>query len=279
MPRGTETANYAVFVKLPSKCFFALVRSILPLQQEVNVSFTQEHGLTIDAIDTTNCACINAQIAPTDFEQFHITVDSTLGWDLRTVAKNVKPIADSIIIAYDPEHENDVEFTQSTNAGLVESCFRMKLLSIEVDTLKVPPADDDDMDLIASFASSMLCPTSPIGRLMDISAGVVSIEYNDSELVFAVESSTGSGKIVLSKAAADPKNCVLAGAATGVRMVFATAFMSRFFQASGIGERIIIRMQKDNPIRIEFPFLKSAALHFVLAPRIDEDTPPSAMES
>ena len=82
----------------------------------------------------------------------------------------------------------------------------------------------------------------------------------------SVESTAGSGKVVISKSVTDPKLCTLSGAGSGEKMAFSTTFMSRFLQASGIGDRVRMRMQAENPIRVEFPFLKNSHLHFILAP-------------
>lgn len=266
---------------LNSKCFFALVKSIIPLQQEVNVTFDLE-GMEISALDTTNCVFIRLKIPSDSFEEYVLKdgVATTVGWDLRVVNKNVKPIGgDTICFQYfQDEAPNDFEFVQWTGDGGVESRFSMKLLCIESDTMNVPDAEDSDMDLIANFDSHMLSTTSPIGRLMDVASGTVQISYDGSEMEFIVESSSGSGKVVINKSVTDPKLCTLSGAGSGDRMSFSTTFLSKFLQASGIGDRVNLRMQAQNPIRVEFPFLKSAHLHFILAPRLGEDSA-SAMES
>jgi len=193
----------------------------------------------------------------------------SLGINLTSLTKILKCANndDKLKIRADEGNLATATFIFESPDGTRTSQFTLKLMDINQQRLGIPQTDYKASVRLSSAEFQR------ISRDMGVIGEAVGVSVRKDEVRFTVSGDIGGGEICLKQGgSADGAGETVVECSEPVSSTFALKYFVFFSKATALSDTVIIQMNPDVPISIQYRMNDSAGyIRYYLAPKIDDD--------
>lgn len=140
-------------------------------------------------------------------------------------------------------------------------------MEIDGDTLSIPDTP---------YKATVKMPAAEFQRIirdMQVLGETCTISVNKEGIRFSANGPIGTGNILLRQnaAAEEEKNQVIVDMEEPVELNFALRYLNFFTKATPLATQVIISLNPDVPMVVEYPIQELGHIKFYLAPKIEEE--------
>eukprot|EP01006_Ploeotia_vitrea_P011775 TRINITY_DN31276_c0_g1_i1.p2 TRINITY_DN31276_c0_g1~~TRINITY_DN31276_c0_g1_i1.p2 ORF type:complete len:264 (+),score=161.29 TRINITY_DN31276_c0_g1_i1:135-926(+) len=228
-------------------------------------------SLSLQAMDSNHVALISLKMGKEGFAHFRADKNISLGMNMSSMSKVLKCASndDSLTLKADDNGDSVTFMFESPTSDRI-SDFELKLMDIDSEHLSIPETDYSCSVEMSASEFQRIC------RELAMLGDTVQITANKEGVKFSVTGDMGTGNITCRPDAAkedeDGKsNSVNITLEEPVSLTFALRYLNLFAKATPLASRVVLRLQEDVPLVVEYAMEGESALKFFLAPKIDDD--------
>eukprot|EP00727_Mastigamoeba_balamuthi_P004408 m51a1_g13966 Proliferating cell nuclear antigen (260) ;mRNA; f:971626-972815 len=242
-----------------------ILESVKELVVEVNFDCGTD-GMQLQAMDTSHVALISLFLKAEGFESFRCDRNTILGINMLSMSKVIKCANndDSVTIrADDGAEEVSFLFEGEDNR---RSDFTLKLLQVDQEHVGIPPQEYKAVVKMPSAEFQRIC------RDLSVVGDTISIAVVKSEVKFSVAGDMGKGNVSLSQGKdSDKEGGVTLKVQEPVSLTFALRFLIMFSKASSLCDNVVLSMNPDLPLVVQYDIEEMGFVRYYLAPKIEDD--------
>merc|ERR1719203_713393 len=227
------------------------------------------------------------QLTESGFEQYRCDSEQCLGIQFSALSKILKCMTNRDSLSIQAQSDGDcVNFIFESMDQKRYSNFELKLNDIDQEQLGIPDTEYDTVIEMPATEFQRICrDLSAIGDTVTISATKQGVKFSVSGDIGAGDitikgmmNRNGGGKV---KKENDGNgmdedgddNGVKIALSEGVQQTFSLRYLNNFTKATGLSERVVLRMGTEVPLEVEYKIGDEnfGALRYYLAPKIDDD--------
>lgn len=246
------------------KTLFEVLKEIL---HDVNI-YMDASGMRIMTVDGSHVALIHLFLDASNFEEYHCEKPMHLGVNMSNMYKLLKTATNHDTMVF--FMENDVNFElgiQIENAEKkTKTRFMMKLLDVDIETLKLPEINFDCVITIPSLYFQRLC------KDMSNISDTLTIQSHESQLVLSCRGDFASQETIIE----DNLNMIEGmsfnhTSPDKVRGKFHLRYLVLFNKASSLCNTMELYMKNNYPLILKYKVANLGELLLCLAPKVDDE--------
>lgn len=213
-------------------------------------------GIELIAMDPANVAMVVFKLLSSSFVTCEIKEPTNLTINLNNLKQVLRRIKsnDSLTLELD---ENKLKITLQSSS---KRTFYLPLIDLDEKEQKIP---DLKFPITITTQASILSDA-----IEDVDIVGESVAFSIEKGVFSI-----SSKGDLSKAnveiPSDEKTKIISE--DNAKSKYSIEYLKRMMQGSKLSDTVIIKFNKDYPLKLEYSVLNKIQLLFILAPRVDKD--------
>ncbi len=215
-------------------------------------------GLHMAATDPTMVTMVDFTLAKEAFTTYEFEKEETLGMNIDNLNSIIKRASNSETITIETQESK----CAITLHGDTTRTFSLPLLNL--DNTQTPDVDNLDFTTTIDVKSEAL--KTGIG---DASVVGESITFRTTENSVILEAKGDNSTAQFTIDANTDSLLNLEG--ESVKSSFSLGYLSKAMRAEKIADTVTIKLGNDFPLKLEFNAPEKCQLHFVLAPRIEEE--------
>jgi len=260
--------------------------------------------ISFQGMDSSHVSLVSLQLTESGFEQYRCDSDQCLGIQFSALSKILKCMTPKDSLSIQAQSDGDVvNFIFESMDQKRYSNFELKLNDIDQEQLGIPETEYETIIEMPSAEFQRICrDLAAIGDTVTISATKQGVK-------FSVNGDIGSGDMTIkgmmtnnnnkgSKVKAEPNgmeedddddmdvpsgnidddmedgdNGVKINLTDSVQQTFSLRYLNNFTKATGLSNKVILRMGADVPLEVEYKIGDEnfGNLRYYLAPKIDDD--------
>jgi len=261
--------------------------------------------ISFQGMDSSHVSLVSMQLTESGFENYRCDSDQCLGIQFAALSKILKCMTPKDSLSIQAQSDGDVvNFIFESMDQKRYSNFELKLNDIDQEQLGIPETEYDTIIEMPSAEFQRICrDLAAIGDTVTISATKQGVK-------FSVNGDIGSGDMTIkgmmtnnkgSKIKKDPDetqmeedededmdapsgnvddddmddgdNAVKINLVDSVQQTFSLRYLNNFTKATGLSNKVILRMGSDVPLEVEYKIGDEnfGNLRYYLAPKIDDD--------
>jgi len=261
--------------------------------------------ISFQGMDSSHVSLVSLQLTESGFEQYRCDSDQCLGIQFSALSKILKCMTPKDSLSIQAQSDGDVvNFIFESMDQKRYSNFELKLNDIDQEQLGIPETEYETIIEMPSAEFQRICrDLAAIGDTVTISATKQGVK-------FSVNGDIGSGDMTIkgmmtnnkgSKIKKDPDetqmeedededmdapsgnvddddmddgdNAVKINLVDSVQQTFSLRYLNNFTKATGLSNKVILRMGSDVPLEVEYKIGDEnfGNLRYYLAPKIDDD--------
>lgn len=230
---------------------------ISELVTDVRLNITK-NGVEIVAMDPANVAMIIFKLLSSAFVEYELEEDKTIGISLDSLKQVLRRAQASDSLTLELEDDNQLKVTL---IGDNSRTFHLSLLNLDEDEQKVPNLS---FPLVIKTSSSLLdSAIEDVG----VVAESVTFSLEPDKLIISSEGNTNKAKVELDKNKVD----INADINLNVSSKYSYEYLKKMVKGAKLSSEVIIRFNKDYPLKLEYGVKDRLNLIFILAPRVQND--------
>lgn len=254
----------------------SLVDALKEILNNVNLIFKPD-GMRIKAIDPSNVALVHLKLDAERFHTYHLTLPQLeLGLNMANLHKFTKQINKDDVLTLFVEQDNLGELGIFIENSEVKNLNRLKLYDVDNTYL-----DTHDMEFESVFTISSKMFKNICARMGDIDADTIEIKTVNNQIIFGGHGDIGNTEIILTwdENSSDNKpgaiNAVSFEKTSDENIVvqgeFSRVYLKNFAKAEGVASVVMIGLQNEDPLMLEYIVSDLGKLRFCLVQTIDSD--------
>lgn len=246
------------------KTLFEVLKEIL---HDVNMFFDQ-NGVKIMTVDGSHVALIHLKLDASKFEEYKCTRPIHVGLNMTNVYKLLKMSSNMDTIIWEvPERETaELTIRIENQEKRTHTVFRLKLLDVDVEELKLPDIQFDSVITMPSTYFQRMC------KDMSQIAELLTITSNRESLVLSCKGDFASQETVIHDATGNAEGLSFK---TNTDDTFKGSYMLKYLilfnKAANLSNTLELFLRKDFPLILKYNVANLGELRFCLAPKVDEE--------
>jgi len=252
-----------------------LIDALKEILNNVNLVF-KEDGMLIKAIDPANVALVHLKLDANRFHTYHLTVPQLeVGLNMPNLHKFTKQIKKDDVLTLFVERDNIGELGIFIENSEVKNLNYLKLYDVDN-----PDYDTGVMEFSSMFTISSKMFKNICGRMSDIDSETIEIKTVNNQIIFGGKGEVGNTEIILSwnadgTSSNDTPNAVSFAKKSDENIVvqgeFSRDYLKRFAKAEGVANVVLMGLENDQPLMLEYIVSDLGKLRFCLVPKIDAE--------
>jgi len=256
--------------------------------------------IAFQGMDSSHVSLVSMQLTESGFEQYRCDNDVVLGIQFSALSKILKCMTSKDSLSIQAQSDGDVvNFIFESQDQKRYSNFELKLNDIDQEQLGIPDTEYDTVIEMPAAEFQRICrDLAAIGDTVTISATKQGVKFSVTGDIGAGDitirglmANNGGGKVkkenddtqmeedededmAIGNVDDDAEeNGVKISLSEGVQQTFSLRYLNNFTKATGLSERVILRMGTEVPLEVEYKIGDEnfGALRYYLAPKIDDD--------
>jgi len=256
--------------------------------------------ISFQGMDSSHVSLVSMQLLESGFEQYRCDSDQCLGIQFSALSKILKCMTSKDSLSIQAQSDGDVvNFIFESMDQKRYSNFELKLNDIDQEQLGIPDTEYETIIEMPSAEFQRICrDLAAIGDTVTISATKQGVK-------FSVSGDIGSGDMTIKGMMTennrkqmkveedgmeqdddedmmtgnnvddddDGNNGVKISLSDTVQQTFSLRYLNNFTKATGLSDKVILRMGTDVPLEVEYKIGDDnfGNLRYYLAPKIDDD--------
>jgi len=280
--------------------FKQIVDAIKDLVNDGNIDCTEDE-ISMQCMDSAHVSLVAMSLTSAAFSHFRCDRTLSLGFNSENMSKILKMMnkddqlilkaedeGDNLTLMFENEKTDTIadfgEFGSFIGAYFASThcpLFRhhhshplsrfyytpeLKLMEIDTETLAIP---DTPYKATVKMGSAEF---QRIIRDLQVLGDTCTIAVTKEGIRFSVTGAIGTGNILLRQNASEnEKQQVIVDMEEPVELNFALRYLNFFTKATPLTDQVVISMNPDVPMVVEYPIQETGYIKFYLAPKIEED--------
>jgi len=245
-----------------------IIAAISELVNEANFD-CREQGMSLQAMDSSHVSLVSMLLRAEGFEPWKCENSCQLGLQMDHLTKLLKCMhsKDSVDLCYKEDGEELDFIFKSPNEDRV-SHFSLKLMEIDTEHLGLPETE---------YKVSVKMPSTEFMRICrDLSSfgDTITLKVTKEEISFSAIGDVGRGTMSLRNSTAsdeEEEKATLITCEEEITQTFALRYLQNFTKATPLSKVVVISMNPDVPVMIEYQMDELGYIRYYLAPKIDEE--------
>jgi len=266
--------------------------------------------ISFQGMDSSHVSLVSLQLTESGFEQYRCDSDQCLGIQFSALSKILKCMTPKDSLSIQAQSDGDVvNFIFESMDQKRYSNFELKLNDIDQEQLGIPETEYETIIEMPSAEFQRICrDLAAIGDTVTISATKQGVKFSVNGDIgsgdMTIKGMMTNNKSSSSKIKAEPKdndetqmeedededmdapsgnvddddmddgdNAVKINLVDSVQQTFSLRYLNNFTKATGLSNKVILRMGSDVPLEVEYKIGDEnfGNLRYYLAPKIDDD--------
>ncbi len=216
-------------------------------------------SLELIAMDPANVAMVLFKIVSSAFSTFSVKGEEELAINLNNLKQVLRRLSSSETLTLETV-DNKLKVTLKHKSTRT---FHLPIIDLEEKEQRVPTLD---FPLTVTTTSSNL-----VNAIEDADIVAESVSFMAEQNKFSVSAMGDLSQANMEIGADDDTKIVVDDVNTKVKSKYSVEYLKKMMLGSKISDNVIIKFNKDYPLRLEFMILNKVQLAFILAPRVDND--------
>ena len=213
-------------------------------------------AIELVAMDPANVAMVIFKLLSSAFTEYDVKEEEKLSINMNDFKQVLRRAKGNDAVTLEIE-ENKFKITFKSNTTRT---FYLPIIEVEDREQKIP-----DLKFKATITTSSSILNEAVEDTDIIGESVV-FEAEGDELIISATGDLSKATISIK---ADKETKIVAD--TKVKSKFSVEYLKKMIQGSKLHDQVIIQLDQDYPLRIEYKVLNKVQLAFILAPRVDTD--------
>jgi len=276
--------------------FRKIVSALSELVEQGNF-MVDGNKIEFQGMDSSHVSLVSMQLTESGFEQYRCDNDVVLGIQFSALSKILKCMTSKDSLSIQAQNDGDVvNFIFESMDQKRYSNFELKLNDIDQEQLGIPDTEYDTVIEMPATEFQRICrDLSAIGDTVTISATKQGVKFSVSGDIGAGDitikgmmNRNGGGNVKKENGMDEDEdddmaignvdddgdeNGVKIALSEGVQQTFSLRYLNNFTKATGLSEKVVLRMGTEVPLEVEYKIGDEnfGALRYYLAPKIDDD--------
>lgn len=246
------------------KTLFEVLKEIL---HDVNIFFDQS-GVRIMTVDGSHVALIHLFLDSSNFEEYHCSQPMHLGVNMTNIFKLLKTATnqDTVVFFMKDNTEFELGIQIENSEKKTKTVFMLKLLDVDVETLKLPQIEFDSIITMPSMYFQRLCKD-----MSNISDTLI-ITSKKNQIILSCKGDFASQQTIIED------NVNMAEGMTFdqnsnevVTGHYLLKYLVLFNKASSLCNTMELYMKNNFPLILKYKVANLGELRLCLAPKIDDE--------
>lgn len=225
-----------------------------------------DRGLHLEAMDISHISLVHLVMKAGSFDYFRCDRPMALGIQMENLTKIMKCAGPNDSISLSAQDDGDVlQVKFASKDGDTESAFKLKLLSIDAESLTVPESEDECVVTLSSSKFQQIC------RDMMQIGDAVTISVSKKGVTFSVKGKLGDGDILVRPSSSVDGQKTSIECSEDVSLTFSLKYLNDFCKSAALSQQVILRMSNEAPLIVEFNISDDSFIRYYLAPKVSED--------
>lgn len=217
------------------------------------------NGVEMVAMDPANVAMVIFKLLSSCFTEYEVKDKTSLTINLGNFKQILRRIdaGDVLSLEFDKDNKLKIQIKGNTTRT-----FSLPIIDLEEREQKIP-------DL--SFAASVKMPSSMFNDAIedaDIVAESVTFEVEPKKLTVLADGDLSKAKIEIGEG---DNVKVLTESDDKIRAKYSIEYLKKMMGGSKLSDEVVIQLNKDYPLKLDFKCIDKVMLSFILAPRVEND--------
>jgi len=249
------------------KVFKQIIEAIKDLVQNANIDCSADE-IGMQAMDSSHVSLVQISLRASGFDHYRCDRTLSLGINSANLSKILKCAGNEDVLTLKAE-DNAEKLTlmfESPSQDRI-SDFELSLMDISEEQLGIPETD---------YKCTVKMPSNEFQRIvrdMMTLGDTCIISVTKEGVRFSVSGDLGTGNVLIraNNGAEKDEDQVIIEMEEPVELTFALRYLNLFTKATSLGPSVIISMNPDVPIVVEYPIAEVGHVKYFLAPKIDEE--------
>ncbi len=216
-------------------------------------------GIELVAMDPANVAMVVFKLLSSAFTEYDVKKDIEIAINLSNLKQILRRANPNDMLTLELGEDNKLKIQLK---GTTTRTFNLPLIELEEKDRKIP-------DL--QFPVSINMPTAVFNEaIQDVDVVSESVTFLAEPKKFTVhaEGDLSQASIEIKE---DKETKVNIEGSEKVRSKYSIEYLKKMINGSKIADEMVIRFNKDYPLKVEYKSLDKVFLSFILAPRVEND--------
>jgi proliferating cell nuclear antigen len=221
-------------------------------------------GVRLLTMDGARCALVYLKLRAESFEEYHCTSSFDVGINMASMFKLVRTTGshDTVTMYMDASSTNELGITIQNAEKNSITDFKMKLLDVDSEEIKIPDVDFDSVITMPSAYFQRICRD-----MLNIS-DTMTISSQGTQLVLGCNGDFARQETVIGEA--DAGMSVSAKSNKKIEGRFSLKYLSLFCKAANLCNTIELFLKESYPLILKYNVASLGEIRFCLAPKVDD---------
>jgi len=216
-------------------------------------------AIELVAMDPANVAMVIFKLLSSSFTEYDVKKDVEIAINLSNLKQVLRRANPNDMLTIELGEENKLKIQLK---GATIRTFNLPLIDLEEKEQKIP-------DL--KFPVSINMPTGIFNEAIqdvDVVAESVTFLAEPKKFTIQAEGDLSQAKIEIKE---DKETKVNIEGSEKIKAKYSVEYLKKMINGSKIADDMVIRFNKDYPLKVEYKSLDKVMLSFILAPRVEND--------
>ncbi len=217
-------------------------------------------GIELVAMDPANVAMVIFKLLSSSFVEYDVKGETEIAINLTNLKQILRRVGGSDVIIIELGQSNKLTITLKGNT---KRTFQIPIIELEEKEQRVPELD---FPVEIRTKSSLLNDS-----IEDADIVAESVNFIAEKTRFTVSAEGDLNKAEIEIEAGDNTKIEMKGNEEMIKAKYSIEYLKKMISGSKLSEDVVIKFNKDYPLKLEYVLMDKLLLSFILAPRVEND--------